>query len=187
MEFGSIIITGMVAVVLSTTTPSIYVADNTDAYDIMYESLYEDNVLNTEEYGKEYLTEEVIRNIISDIRENYEYDNVSTELVLSLCHSESTFNRYAKSSANCRGLMQLNPKWHIARMIKLGVTDMYDPYGNILLGMDYLSELIKCTNGDEYLAIMLYNEGSIATSHYEENGYSEYSKKIISDKQKYIP
>ena len=41
-------------------------------------------------------------------------------------------------------------------MERLGVSDLYDPYGNILVATDYLVELFE-KHGDIGLSLMIYN------------------------------
>lgn len=64
------------------------------------------------------------------------------EMVMAIIEHESSGQANA-SNGNCKGLMQIYEKYHIDRMKKLGVTDSYDPYSNILVGCDYLAELFS--------------------------------------------
>lgn len=50
--------------------------------------------------------------------------------------------------------------WHSDRAARLGVSDFYDPYSNILVGVDLLNELLESSNGDIYRALTRYNGGS---------------------------
>ena len=42
-------------------------------------------------------------------------------------------------------------------MERLGVSDLTDPYSNILVAADYLEELFQKSDGDIYLVLMKYN------------------------------
>lgn len=68
------------------------------------------------------------------------------------------------------GLMQIQPRWHEARMQRLGVTNLLDPNENVKLGCDILAELI-----DKYGlegALNAYNTGNPDCN----NGYAEKIK-----------
>lgn len=86
-----------------------------------------------------------------------EHYDVSPELVIGMIDTESKFDPNAENRG-ARGLMQVVPKWHIDRMARLGCSDMYDPYQNITVGVDYISELIGRGKGLEW-ALMAYNGG----------------------------
>lgn len=77
------------------------------------------------------------------------------------------------------GLMQVGPKWHRARMDRLGVTDLYDPYSNVLVGVDYLSEIYgRCH--DWTLTVMSYNLGeSGARSVYNSGQVTTYARRVL--------
>ena len=81
--------------------------------------------------------EEIINGYIKEICLSY---NMEPEFVQALVYQESRYDIKAKNQG-CVGLMQINTYYHADRAKRLGVTDFYDPYGNILLGVDYLSEL----------------------------------------------
>lgn len=72
------------------------------------------------------------------------YPEVDPELIRAIVQTES---RYDSSKINSRtkvqGLCQINPKWHMSRALSLGVTDLLDPYGNILVCCDLLNDLYK--------------------------------------------
>lgn len=102
------------------------------------------------------LTEEqLIDSYVDDICRQYQ--NIPPQLIKSVIWHESTYDPKAINyNGTCFGLMQIAPRWHKDRMAKLGVTDIYDPYGNILVGVDYLSELFTRYE-DMGLVLMMYN------------------------------
>ena len=61
-------------------------------------------------------------------------------------------------NGNSFGLMQIYRFWHEARMERLGVTDLLDPYQNVLVGIDLLAELLDIYDLDG--ALNYYNSGS---------------------------
>ena len=66
--------------------------------------------------------------------------HICPEMVMAIIEHESS-GQADGTNGGCKGLMQINEKYHTERMKRLGVTDIYDPYGNILVGCDYLAEL----------------------------------------------
>jgi hypothetical protein len=99
------------------------------------------------------LTErEIIEQDVKDVSVKY---NIEPELIMSMIEQESSFDPNCKTGV-CVGLMQINPKYHSDRAEQLGVTNLYDIHGNILVGVDYLAELIS-KHKDKTLALMCYN------------------------------
>ncbi|RAV21738.1 lytic transglycosylase domain-containing protein [Paenibacillus contaminans] len=80
---------------------------------------------------------------------------VSSSLVKSVIHAESSFDSMSVSGAGAKGLMQLMD--NTAR--GLGVTDSFDPEQNINGGTRYLSEMLNKYNGSEAVALAAYNAG----------------------------
>lgn len=108
------------------------------------------------------------------------YPDVDPELVRAVIFVES---RYVPTveSGGCVGLMQISTYWHVNRAERLGVTDFYDPYSNILLGVDLLDELLDISNGDEGYALMLYNmDNSKARELHNQGLLSDYAKIVLA-------
>lgn len=106
------------------------------------------------------------------------YNNVKPELVESIIFHESRYDINAKNN-NCVGLMQISTYFHKARAKKLGVTDFYDPYDNVLLGVDYLSELFSIYE-DPALVLMVYNSGpNNALTLYKKGKISNYAYSVL--------
>lgn len=108
------------------------------------------------------------------------YDNVEPELVMSVIEHESMYDPSAKNGEHI-GLMQNSIKWQSGRAESLGVEDLWDPYGNILTGVDLLSELIEdYADGDIGYALMLYNMNwSTAKSLREQGKLSNYAMSVL--------
>lgn len=112
------------------------------------------------------------------------YDNVEPELVMSVVYHESRFKPEAVNG-NCVGLMQVSTYWHSDRATRLGVTDFYDPYSNILLGVDYISELTE-SYGDTALVLMLYNmKHDTAFDMFGRGEISSYAKSVLEKAKEY--
>ena len=63
-------------------------------------------------------------------------------------------------------------------MERLGVTDLTDPYDNILVGVDYLQELTR-RYVDQAMVLMIYNGDSRAWKFWETGEMSKYAAKIL--------
>lgn len=103
--------------------------------------------------------------------------NIAPELIEAVIERESMWEEDAVNG-NCIGLMQVNGNIHKDRMWKLGVKDLKDPRGNILVGVDLIAELFA-ENSDPYYVLMVYNEGYKAIPNYEKGKYSKYATCII--------
>lgn len=102
---------------------------------------------------------------------------ICPELLQAIIYYESSNNPRAYNNG-CIGYMQISEKWHRDRMQKLGVSDLTDGYGNILVGVDYLMELAE-EYGDVSLVLMKYNGDSRANELYEQGRMSDYAEKIL--------
>ena len=87
-------------------------------------------------YEDTYIKAEYVE-ICEEVGEEY---NICPELLMALIEKESSGKADAQNGS-CKGLCQVSEKWHSGRMERLGVTDIYDPEGNIRLAADYLTEL----------------------------------------------
>lgn len=124
-----------------------------------------------------YIREEY-QEYIYEISEMY---CVSPELIMAMIETESS-GRANVAGGNGRyiGLMQIYEKYHRDRMDRLGVTDLYDPYSNILVGVDYLMELAREYGDDVALVLMKYNGSSDAEERSETGNYTKYASGIIA-------
>ncbi len=82
---------------------------------------------------------------------------ICPEILMSIAERESSGNPEAENEG-CKGIMQINVKFHGARMERLGCTDIFDEEQNIHVAADYLSELLG-RHEDIYFALMAYNMG----------------------------
>ena len=55
------------------------------------------------------------------------------------------------------GLMQIREKSHHDRCVRLGADNLFSPYQNTTVGIDYLAELIDYFDGDYEKALSFYN------------------------------
>lgn len=118
------------------------------------------------------------REYISYVEEISEKYNVCPELIMAIIEQESSGNPNAKN-ADCLGLMQVSERWHKDRMERLGVESLFDPYGNILVGTDYIMELAE-TYGDLDMVLMTYNGSSDAKDRWIDGTPTKYASNIIN-------
>lgn len=104
-----------------------------------------------------------LQDYIMDVCEEY---HICSAIVVAMIEKESTYSADSIGDDGCSvGLLQVQEKWHKGRMEKLGVTDLLDPYENILVAVDYLAELAE-RNEDIMWCLMAYNGGtSYANNH----------------------
>ena len=90
-----------------------------------------------------------------------EKHDVSPAIIIAMIERESNFNVYALGDdGRSAGLMQIQAKWNLQRMIELNSTDLFDPYKNITVGVDILSGHRDRYDGDIAKALVAYNQGS---------------------------
>ena len=95
------------------------------------------------------------------------------ELVLSVIHVESLFDRYAVSSAGAQGLMQVMPFWK--NEIGTPSDNLINMETNIRYGCTILKAYLERENGNERLALARYN-GSVGKNWYPERVFNAWKK-----------
>lgn len=112
--------------------------------------------------------------------------HVKPEVALAMIAVESNFDVDAKNGS-ARGLMQLIPIYHSARMQVyteelINLDHFFDPRLNIMTGLDYLDYILESTDGNLEYALMWYNQGPISASKdYLDHGIvSFYAQKITT-------
>lgn len=91
------------------------------------------------------------------------------ELALSVIYCESSYRNVNGDSGRSIGYMQVQPRWHQARMERLGVTDLSDPLSNFRVGCDLLAELLDKHSVEDALSV--YNTGG--------TGHRKYANKVL--------
>ena len=109
--------------------------------------------------------------------------HIEPSILIAMIERESRFKVDAMGDRGAAyGLMQIQRRWHEARMDKLGVTDLLDPYQNVLVGIDFVAELLDHYNGDIECALMAFNAGMSGANKYwfSKGIYSnDYSQTIM--------
>ncbi len=129
-----------------------------------------------EAYASPIQVPEDIKEISIDLGKRY---NFCPELIQSICFKESSFRTYAENDG-CIGIMQVSPVWHADRMKKLGVKDLFNARENMIVAVDYLSEL-KEQYEDIGIVLMVYNGDSSAGAVLEGTAdISEYADNVLA-------
>lgn len=123
--------------------------------------------------SEQILSDEII-GYCDEIGERY---CIAPELLMAIAERESTGNPLAVNGG-CIGLLQISERWHLDRMERLGVDDLFDPYSNILVGADYLMELAE-KHGDVALVLSIYHGESKAFENHNNGIISAYAKGIL--------
>lgn len=134
--------------------------------------------------GKPVSQEEYIQNYILKICELY--PDVDPYLIMGQVWAESRYDPNAVSkSGEHVGLMQVSTKWHAERAERLGIEDLFDIYGNLFVGINYMAELIDQT-GSPALSLMIYNMGYVEPYKLLDQGIiSEYAKQVLEKAEEY--
>lgn len=129
--------------------------------------------------GYEYIEQTEDPEVIALTEAVAEEYPICPELLQAVIFFESSNRRSVVSQWGDIGLMQINPRWQQARMDKLGISDLQDGYGNVLVGADLLCELFA-EYEDTALVLMCYNIGTDkAVRLYNAGQISDYAKNIL--------
>ena len=100
-------------------------------------------------------------------------------LVLAVISVESRFNPIAESVMGAKGLMQIIPKYHQARLVEQGgEAALLDPESNILLGARILQEYVYRTGTLE--AGLQYYNGAFRDSS------AQYAQKVMAERDRLL-
>ena len=179
-------ITALIAIIIAkcsanTTVPDTYEAQATEysTVELSDETTYEVTAAQTPATIHEQDTEvkthlyydipldEDLQDYILEVCHGY---GVNHLIVLGMIEKESAFGpNVIGDNGEAFGLMQVQPKWHQERMDRLGVTDISDPYQNVLVGVDYFAEMLSYDRGIAW-ALMAYNGGATYANELTDEG-----------------
>lgn len=94
---------------------------------------------------------------------------VEYTLMLDIIRKETGYRNVKGDGEASWGYCQVQPRWHKARMERLGVTDLMDPFGNFRVACDYMAELLS--RYDVENALTAYNSGH--------PGHSAYARTVM--------
>jgi soluble lytic murein transglycosylase len=106
------------------------------------------------------------------IQQNARERELDPYLVLALIRQESLFDPQARSPATALGLMQLLPSTASRVAKQIGVAppsneQLFQPETNLVLGTQYLKDLLHRYSDDWFKAIAAYNAGEAAVDRWE--------------------
>ncbi len=101
--------------------------------------------------------------ILKTVHQEATHAGLAPELVLSVIHVESNFDRFAISSAGARGLMQVMPFW--LEELERPNDDLFDIRTNIRFGCTILKHYLEREKGNHQRALARYN-GSVGKTWY---------------------
>ena len=101
--------------------------------------------------------------------------NIPYALALAVVEHETDFRNIMGDNGNSYGYMQIQLKWHKDRMVRIGATDLNDPYDNFRTGCSLLSDLINKYGLKD--ALSCYNTG--------DPGPTQYANKVIEKMNKW--
>lgn len=118
-----------------------------------------------------------LQEFIFGVAEDY---GLEGELVMAVIGQESNYQHCALGDdGEAYGLMQIHPSQHGDRMERLKVSDLYDPYENVIVGVDYLAECIE--EGGLEWGLHCYNGGAkYANALHEQGTISEYAEGVMT-------
>lgn len=121
--------------------------------------------------------DEDLQDYIFEVCADYDVDPA---LVMAVIKKESNFKPDTLGdSGRSYGLMQIQPRWHQARMDRLRCSNLTNPYHNVTVGIDILAELFDTGNSLEWV-LMAYNGGaSYANKKVAAHQISDYASTVI--------
>lgn len=121
--------------------------------------------------------DEDLQDYIFEVCADYDVDPA---LVMAVIKKESNFKPDTLGdSGRSYGLMQIQPRWHQARMNRLHCSNLTNPYHNVTVGIDLLAELFDTGKSLEWV-LMAYNGGASYANKKVANGeVSDYARIVI--------
>ena len=105
-------------------------------------------------------------------------------LVLALIRQESLFDPQARSPAAALGLMQLLPSTASRVAKQIGISppsneQLFQPETNLVLGTQYLKDLLQRYSDDWFKAIAAYNAGEAAVDRWEKEIRTDDAEEFV--------
>ena len=105
-------------------------------------------------------------------------------LILALIRQESLFDPRARSPAAALGLMQLLPSTasRVAKQIGISAPSseqLFQPEINLVLGTQYLKDLLQRYSNDWFKAIAAYNAGEAAVDRWEKEIRTDDAEEFV--------
>lgn len=147
---------------------------------ISEEPVTPDPVVIEEDPPVQYFDVPLDESLQDHIFELCEARGIDPAIVIAMIGKESRYNpQTVGDHGNSYGLMQIQPRWHRARMEKLGCDNLLDPYQNVTVGIDLLGVLMSTGKSIEW-ALMAYNGGSsYANRKAAQGAISSYAQTVL--------
>lgn len=108
------------------------------------------------------------------IIEQAEANHIDPAIVFAMAGIESGYDPNAVGDdGNAFGLLQIWPRYHYERMLRLNCTDLINPYHNATVAVDFLAEQMERYNGNIAKALVSYNQGGY------DGTVTEYAMKVL--------
>ena len=120
---------------------------------------------------------------ITELSDKY---TVPRELIYSIIRQESAFNRYARSSADAFGLMQLLPRVaketsKVSKLPYQSEEDLYNPKVNLSLGIFHLRQLLDKFDNQFIMTVASYNAPEDAVRNWVKERFHNEPIEFIED------
>lgn len=105
---------------------------------------------------------------------------IDPAIVIAIIEKESNYDASAVGDhGRSLGLMQIQLRWHTARMAELGCDDLLDARQNVCVGIDILADLLEEGESIEWV-LMAYNGGQVYANRLASEGrVSEYASEVL--------
>lgn len=136
--------------------------------------------------SESYLNQSISEEVPEDLIEYFDCVaasyNICPEFLEAIAFYESGYNANAKND-NHYGLMQINVRVHAKRIKEFGWTkkDMFEPYKNLTIAADYLSDLYEKYE-DTAIVVLMYTGNKKALHDYLRYGTLPDQAQKILDK-----
>ena len=105
---------------------------------------------------------------------------IDPTIVIAIIEKESNYDTSAVGDhGRSLGLMQIQLRWHTARMAELGCDNLLDAHQNVCVGIDILADLLEEGESIEWV-LMAYNGGQVYADRLASEGrVSEYAAEVL--------
>lgn len=147
---------------------SIFAAAQTDVMSLFVNSFDEQQVMAqwVVDNGPEDMTLGKAQSIVKNVYAHAYSNNINPQLLLAMIKQESNFNKFAKSKAGAKGLMQVIPRWH---RDKLKGRNPYSESVSIEVGSIIFRDCLDKFSNNSRRAFSCYSGGA-----------KDYMRKVVS-------
>lgn len=152
------------------------------AKEYVYKKVSEfENLVSSTEEKVTYYDVPLSANLQDYIFKLCEEHDIDPGIVLAMMYHESRYKSgVIGDNGNAFGLMQIQPRWHQERMDRLNCQNLLDPYQNVTVAIDILSELYEKNDSTKWV-LMAYNGGYAHANRHIANGtISNYASLVLA-------